>query len=72
MTCSGDGGGGGVLQCQCLTFDNNATEGGSCLYNCNLYRRNYFILNHAYTKLPDRLTELNEAMCGRFNRTGPL
>jgi len=72
VLCSENGDRGGVLQCQCLTLDNNATVGGSCIYNCHMYRRNYFISNPAYTTLPDRLADLNEAMCGRFNRTGPL
>ncbi len=52
--------------------DRNETEEGNCLYNCNIYNRNYFSLNGVYTTLPRNLTDLNAQMCGGLNRTGTL
>ncbi len=74
VLCSENGDKGGVLECYCLTWneDRNETEEGNCLYNCNIYNRNYFSLNGVYTTLPRNLTDLNAQMCGGLNRTGTL
>ena len=63
---------GGILNCHCLTFNAATKEEGNCLYNCNYYYRHYFELNQLYTTVPSNVWDLNEQMCGKFNRTGTL
>ena len=61
-----------VLDCYCVTFDEkrNATVTGACYYNCeNIDKKGFDLVYHT---LPKTLSELNEFMCGRFNRTGRL
>ncbi len=74
VLCSEDMKKGGLLQCYCMTWNENTneTEEGNCLYNCKIYHRNYFSLNGAYTTLTRNVTDLNTQMCGRLNRTGTL
>ncbi len=74
VLCSEDMKKGGLLQCYCMTWNENTndTEEGNCLYNCKNYDRNDFSLNGAYTTIPRNLTNLNAQMCGRLNRTGTL
>ena len=64
--------GGQILTCHCLTFNNktNSTEEGSCLYNCGKIAKDY--PSQIYNTLPRNVSELNEIMCGAFNRTGTL
>ncbi len=74
VLCSEDMKKGGLLQCHCITWNENTneTEEGNCLYNCKIYSRNYFSLNGTYTTLTRNVTDLNTQMCGRLNRTGTL
>ena len=62
-----------VLDCNCVTFDEtrNAIVAGACFYNCeNVNNKQKFDV--VYHTLPITVSELNEHMCGRFKRTGPL
>ena len=64
--------GGQILTCHCLTFNNktNTTEEGSCLYNCGKFVN--VSPSQIYNTLPRNVSDLNEIMCGPFNRTGTL
>ena len=59
-----------VSNCFCVTSSNNELHAGYCFYNCE---RNTFTNklydNSNYHKISDK-EDLNEYMCGRFNRTG--
>ena len=63
-----------VLNCHCVTYntDTNDTQVGSCFYNCeNTAKRTLY--DRIYHPLPrNPVTDLNDFMCGRFNRTGVL
>ena len=52
--------------CYCVTYDvdTNRTYAGACIENCWNYR--------AYHPLPSNVTQLNEQMCGKWNRDGRL
>ena len=64
--------GGQILNCHCLTFNKktNTTEEGRCMYNC--VKINFATPIETYHNLPRDISELNELMCGAFNRTGTL
>ena len=62
-----------VLDCYCITRDatGNHTIAGACLYNCGaLQPRKLF--DYVYHKLPNKVSDLEDAMCGSLNRGGPL
>jgi len=64
-----------ILDCYCLTISpmKNTTEFGLCIYNCqSLQKINEFGLQTQYSPLPASALEMDEAMCGAFNRTGTL
>ena len=55
-----------VLDCHCMTYsETTGTVVGACLYSCVKGD------NH-YHKMPKTVEELNDVMCGHFNRTGQL
>ena len=59
----------GVLNCYCVTRVENKTYLGSCFYNCerqSVYKNMY---QNVYHEISD-VADLNDYMCGRFNRTG--
>ena len=50
----------------------NTTEVGLCIYNCYHLGKTNFDTEVAYSTLPNNISDLNDAMCGRYNRTGTL
>ena len=56
----------------CVTYDEAQalTQLGQCLYT-NFVQKKYFVLSQYYL-LPANVSELNDVMCGPFNRTGML
>ena len=73
-----------ILDCNCLTTfdeDDSGDEGGSnststievvaapCLYGCSF---NTSEKDTVYHYMPTNVSQLNDAMCGRLNRTGRL
>ena len=54
-----------VVDCYCITEDNGKTYAGSCFYNCGRLTSK----DNIYHIISDK-RDLNEYMCGRFNRTG--
>ena len=63
-----------ILTCYCLTLSvkMNTTEVGLCMYNCYHLGKTKFNIEVAYSTLPNNISDLNDAMCGRYNRTGTL
>ena len=61
-----------VLSCFCVTYneDEDIAEVGNCIYNCNNIKSD--LSNPVYHVLPKNVSKLNEAMCGKFNRTDTL
>ena len=57
-----------VVECYCITEVDNATYAGYCFYNCGrqTLKDKYTNIYHIISDKKD----LNEYMCGRFNRTG--
>ena len=60
----------GVLNCYCVTKTNGETYAGSCFYNCERPIQNK-VYQNIYHRISSR-ANLNDYMCGRFNRTGIL
>ena len=62
-----------VLDCNCVTYneEHNQTEVGLCVYNCGNHKKNDLI-DVVYHLLPPNITDWNDSMCGKFNRTGTL
>ena len=66
-----------ILDCYCLSSDpiRNTTEVGICLFTC---KSSFIKIDKfgnrppPYTPLPASPQELDDAICGAFNRTGPL
>ena len=58
-----------VLSCYCVTESLSKGENylGLCFYNCERHSHNKY--QDIYHEISDK-TDLNEYMCGRFNRTG--
>ena len=58
-----------VLDCYCMTYnESTGTVVGACFYNCI-----WEILEDGlYRSLPKTMKELNDVMCGHFNRSGQL
>ena len=63
-----------ILTCYCLTLSEkmNTTEVGLCIYNCYHLGKTKFDVDVAYITLPNNISDLNDAMCGMYNRTGTL
>ena len=61
-----------LLDCFCATFNKqtNCTELGPCLLNCE--RPVHHELTNVYKDYPANVLELNEDLCGKFNRQGSL
>ena len=59
-----------VLSCYCVTESKGETYLGLCFYNCERQSNDSKYPN-IYHEISDK-TDLNEYMCGRFNRTGIL
>ena len=63
----------GILNCYCMTYDESIEDFivGACIYNC--LNTSKLIRHHVlYHRIPINKSELNEAMCGHFNRAGQL
>ena len=58
----------------CTTFDNDTgkTVVGRCPYNMLFSRKHVYILENGYIKLPENISDLNQFMCGPWNREGHL
>ena len=74
ISCSEALGIAAVLSCHCVTYntDTNETQVGPCYYNCeNTAKKTMY--DRVYHPLPrNPVADLNDYMCGRFNRTGVL
>ena len=57
----------------CVTFDEaqTLTQLGQCVYN-NVSKNTNRVILLQYYSLPSNVSELNDVMCGPFNRTGML
>ena len=59
-----------ILDCYCMTAnESNDIEVGKCLFNCERTDTSY---DPVYAILPNNFSELNDHMCGKFNRQGRL
>ena len=63
-----------ILMGYCLTYNNasDRVELGLCFYNNDFLRRTKYHISTLYSSLPQNASELEERMCGAFNRTGTL
>ena len=62
-----------ILDCYCMTYDNfTGPVVGTCFYNCENPTVNPLLTDELYHLLPPDVTELNNFMCGYFNREGQL
>ena len=64
-----------VLICHCVTYDelDAKMHTGLCFYNCELaVFNNLKVLQSVYHQLPKNISDLNNFMCGKFNRDGVL
>ena len=62
------------MSCYCATYDGNLdiTEVGMCLYNCDFMGKAQDNIDVDYGLVTSNVSELNDAMCGRYQRTGTL
>ena len=63
----------GILNCYCITRVQNETYLGLCFYNCERSRSHNRVYQNTviYHEISDKnISELNDYMCGRFNRKG--
>ena len=62
-----------LLSCYCLTYNDrlNTTEVGYCFYNCYYYGK-FTDLSGTYNAIPRNISQLDDALCGRYDRTGIL
>ena len=62
-----------VINCYCMTYDNETgeTQSGLCFYNCENTNR-VTMYDNVFHPLPPNPGALNELMCSRFNRMGTL
>ena len=56
-----------VLECYCVTENKGETYLGLCFYNCVWHSDDNY--QDVYHKISDKI-DLNDYICGRFNRTG--
>ena len=60
-----------ILDCYCMTYDESTgTVVGACFYNCVTVKN--ALKDVVYRVMPKEVKELNDAMCGGFNRSGQL
>ena len=60
-----------ILDCHCMTYsESTGTVVGACFYNCITVKST--LKDVVYRLMPNTVKELNEAMCGHFNRSGQL
>ena len=61
-----------ISHCNCVTFDETTglTSAGNCIYTCDIGKRKDS--NNLYHILPNNTMELENDLCGPFNRTGTL
>ena len=61
------------MSCNCLTYNDrlNTTEVGYCFYNCYYYGK-LTDLSGTYNAIPRNISQLDDALCGRYDRTGIL
>jgi hypothetical protein len=74
IRCNEDRGGAYILNCYCVTYNEecNSSQAGLCFYNCDSDHQ-MTMNDKVYHLLPmNPAKDLNSAMCGRFNRTGVL
>ena len=66
----------GIISCSCVTHDvEDCISMGKCPYTCGLSDYSYKAKSSLYTTLnplPNNISEVNIAMCGRLNRTGRM
>ena len=62
-----------LLSCYCLTYNDrlNTTEVGYCFYNCYYFGK-LTDLSGTYNAIPRNISQLDDALCGRYDRTGIL
>jgi len=59
-----------ILDCYCMTYsETTGTVVGPCFYNCV---SNTNLKDVVYHPMPQTVEQVNEAMCGRLNRSGQL
>ena len=57
-----------ILDCYCMTYnESTGTVVGACFYNCVLNWKDF-----VYRPMPKTAEQLNDAICGHFNRSGQL
>jgi len=63
-----------ILMGYCLTFEKTSrkVELGLCFYNNDYLQRTKYHISTLYSGLPQNASELEQRMCGAFNRTGTL
>ena len=62
-----------ILDCYCTTYNKSiGPVVGACFYNCENPTVNPLLKDEVYHLLPSDVTELNDNMCGYFNREGQL
>ena len=70
IRCCNSGTNTSILGCNCITHDGeeDTTEVGRCVFNCKYsdYSSSLFV------SMPSNVTELDEFICGPYNRTGTL
>ena len=61
-----------ILDCYCMTYSEmtGTVVVGACFYNCITVKNT--LKDVIYRLMPKTVKELNEAMCGHFNRSGQL
>ena len=61
-----------ILDCHCMTYSEmtGTVVVGACFYNCITVKNT--LKDVVYRLMPKTVKELNEAMCGHFNRSGQL
>ena len=60
-----------ILECHCITFEEELGIAvvGACPYGCGFQRSQR---GKVYSPLPEDISRLNDAMCGRLNRDGRM
>ena len=59
-----------ILDCHCMTYnESTGTVAGACFYNCVNAKDSKDVVYH---RMPKTVEQLNDAMCGDFNRGGQL
>ena len=63
-----------VLSCYCMTFsdEHKTTVLGKCYYGCFRFTGENKKYSYVRYDVPNNVSKLNDAMCGRYSRTGQL